>query len=101
MSEGYEVVVDALTAHARVLTALADEIQGATSPAQTRLPADALGVVGQPFTALMDQLVTAGNRALESGVRAMNATSGGVRESAGMLTQREKETGTGFGGIDV
>lgn len=101
MSEGYEVVVDALTAHARVLTTLADEIQGATSPAQTRLPADALGVVGQPFTALMDQLVTAGNRALESGVTAMNATSTGVRTSAEMLAQREKETGAGFGGVDV
>ncbi|MCE7008312.1 hypothetical protein LWC34_36695 [Kibdelosporangium philippinense] len=101
MSEGYEVVVDALTAHARVLTTLADEIQAATTSAKTRLPADALGVVGQPFTALLDQLVAVGNQALSSGVRAMNATSGGVRESAGMVAQREKETGAAFGGIDV
>ncbi|CAM3998570.1 type VII secretion target [Kibdelosporangium persicum] len=101
MSEGYEVVGDALTAHARALTTLADEIQGATNPAQTRLPSDALGQVGHPLTALVDQLVTAGNRALESGVRAMIATSDGVRESAGMFTHREKETGSGFGGVGV
>lgn len=99
MSEGYEVVVDALTAHSRRLTSLADEIRDVIQPARTRLPADSLGVVGQPFTALLDQLVTAGNQALQAGARAMAATGADVAKSADMFAERESTTAGGFDGI--
>lgn len=97
----YTVVLGALTEHARQVTVLADEMSTAVDNAQTRLPGDSLGEVGQPFTAMMDQLVAAGNRALQSGVKAMNATGAGVRHSVNMLGQRESDNASSLGGIDV
>jgi hypothetical protein len=89
MSEGYAVVLAALEQHARHLTALADDMGPAADSARTTLPSDSLGAVGQPFTALMDQLVTAGNAAVQAGISAMHATGAGVRESANMLENQE------------
>jgi hypothetical protein len=97
----YEVVIEALTEHARQVTVLADDMEAAAGGTQTKLPSDSLGSVGEQFTALMDQLVTAGNRAIQSGVNAMNATGDGVRDSATMLGQQETDTKSTFGGIDV
>jgi hypothetical protein len=102
VSEGYAVVLAALEQHARQLTALADDMGPAASSARTTLPSDSLGAVGQPFTALMDQLVTAGNAAVQAGINAMQATGDTVRSSANMLeTQEGSHVSTFGGGIDV
>ncbi|MBP2327585.1 hypothetical protein JOF56_007970 [Kibdelosporangium banguiense] len=97
-SEGYAVVPDALTAHARQLNTLADEMQAITDAAHTKMPGDALGEVGQSFTSLMEQFVTAGARALQSGINAMQATGTGVQSNANTLEQRESTTAATFGG---
>ena len=102
MSEGYAVVLAALEQHARQLSALADDMGPAASSARTTLPRDSLGAVGQPFTALLDQVVTAGNAALQAGINAMHATGAGVRDSANMLEAQESgHVSTFNGGIDV
>ncbi|ALG06797.1 hypothetical protein [Kibdelosporangium phytohabitans] len=99
MSEGYEVVLGALAAHARQVNGVADEIRGVSGHAATKLPSDALGEIGQPFTALMDQLVAAGNRALEASANAVHATAADIVRSKDELGYRENETGQGFGGV--
>nr|WP_157528476.1 hypothetical protein [Kibdelosporangium sp. MJ126-NF4]CEL18851.1 hypothetical protein [Kibdelosporangium sp. MJ126-NF4]CTQ95345.1 hypothetical protein [Kibdelosporangium sp. MJ126-NF4] len=85
--------------HARLLAAVADALNGVTELSATKLPDDALGEIGQSFTTLVDQLVTAGNRALAAGVKAMNATTDGVVSSRESLARRESDTGQGSGGI--
>ncbi|ONI77301.1 hypothetical protein ALI144C_35180 [Actinosynnema sp. ALI-1.44] len=93
MSDGYEAVLGALAAHARQLDAVADEIRGLTDQAATKLSSDSLGEIGQPFTALVDQLVTVGNRAVDSGAKALNAIATGIAHSGEALPQ--PETGHG------
>jgi hypothetical protein len=98
VSEGYAVVLTALDEHARQLTALADDMGAAADSARTTLPSDSLGVVGQPFTALLGQLVSAANSAVQAGIGAMHATGAGVNESKTLLETRESGSVQAFGG---
>jgi hypothetical protein len=98
VSEGYAVVLAALDQHARQLAALADDMGPAADSARTTLPSDSLGAVGQPFTALMGQLVSVANGAVQAGISAMHATGAGVSESKTLLETRESGNVQAFGG---
>ncbi|MBB5801023.1 hypothetical protein F4560_000791 [Saccharothrix ecbatanensis] len=67
MDDGYSVVTEALTSHARGLDELGDELRAAADTAQTMLTGDALGQAGTEFTTSVALLVRAAQQAMASG----------------------------------
>ncbi|CAM3987605.1 type VII secretion target [Kibdelosporangium persicum] len=101
MTSGFTAVTDELTGHARVLRQVADDLHDGADAVRTSLTADALGQVGQPFTAELDKVVHAAQRALAAGVVALNATATGVATSAAAIDTTEHGNAARLGGGDV
>lgn len=92
MTQSYEVVTAALTAHARILRELSGELtQAADTASGVNLTADAYGQIGQPFVTTMAALAKAGQDALRTGLAALDAADTAMSDT--VTTYEQQETG--------
>ena len=83
MAGGYEVITDALVAHATSLGRVHDQLATALDAAQqVSMPRDAYGVICQFFPPMIDPIEQSGVDALSASVESVNDTIGAVNATA-------------------
>ena len=83
MAGGYEVITDALVAHATSLGRVHDQLATALDAAQqVSMPRDAYGVICQFFPPMIDPIEQSGVDALSSSVESVNDTITAVTDTA-------------------
>lgn len=83
MADGYEVIVDALVAHATALGRVQDGLSTALDAAQqVSLPRDAYGLICQFFPPMVDPVEQSGVTAISAGVRSVGDTITAVADTA-------------------
>ena len=102
MNDFYEVVPPELTAHARKLSGLADELQQAQdSTGNVSVTHDAFGQTCEQLATVLQNLGGAGRVALQNAVDALTLAQTNLRKTAETFEQRETETASGFHAIDA
>jgi uncharacterized protein YukE len=83
MSDQYEVLTEALAAHAKNVDGFADRLaQAADAAREVSLPSDAYGVCCQALPAMLNPLQHIGTAAVDSSVQRLRTTSTDTREAA-------------------
>ena len=101
MSDGYDVIVDALVGHAVQLGKLHDQLALAVQAAQTvSMPRDAYGVICQFFPPMIDPLEQRGVDALDAAAESMTNTSVAIGNTARVYDAAEASNARSFGGAD-
>lgn len=99
MAGGYEVVTEALVAHATSLGRIADQLSTALDAANTvSMPRDAYGVICQFFPPMIDPIEQAGVTAIQQSVSSMNDTVTAVQNTARDYDAVETANSQSFGG---
>jgi len=97
MPDQYEVLAEALRAHASTLHGLADRLDQAVAAArQVSMPADAYGVICQFLPPVLNPLEENGVAALQSGTEGMDTTGTNIRDTAEDYTAADDHHAAGF-----
>lgn len=97
MSEQYEVVTDALRAHARTLHGFADRLDQAVDAArQVSMPTDAYGVLCQFLPSMLNPLEEHGVAALRGSAESMDTTAANVQDTAEDYAATDDQHAEGF-----
>jgi LPS O-antigen subunit length determinant protein (WzzB/FepE family) len=100
MTDSYEVVTAALSAHAGKLSGLAGELRAAADIARGQnITTDAYGQTCQQFATMIDALANAGQETLQAGVESLEAEMSNLRTAAAAYEQRETSQVDTFGKI--
>jgi hypothetical protein len=82
MPEGFQVVVEALQAHARSLGEVSDVLKEANQPAGQTMPSDAYGALGEAIPAMLAQLASKGRDALLASVQSADEMTSKISTTA-------------------
>jgi hypothetical protein len=99
VSDGYDVVIDALVGHSIQLGKLHDQLALAVQAAQTvSMPRDAYGVICQFFPPMIDPLEQRGVDALSAAAESMTNTSVAIGNTARVYDAVETSNARSFRG---
>lgn len=97
MSDQYEVLTEALRAHATTLHGLSDRLGQAVDAAQqASMPTDAYGVLCQFLPTVLNLLEERGATALQSGTEGMDTTAASVKDTAEDYAAADDGSAMGF-----
>ena len=82
MPEGFQVVVEALRAHARSLGEGGDVLKEANQAAGQNMPSDAYGTLGEAIPAMLGQLASKGHDALLASVTSADEMTSSISTTA-------------------
>lgn len=97
MADSYQVLVPALTNHARTLSGLAAELRGASDAARgVTVTGDAYGQTCQRVAAMLNAVAQVGQETLLTGVEALEAEVEHLRDTARDYDKQDTAGATGI-----
>jgi hypothetical protein len=82
MPEGFQVVVEALQAHARSLGEVSDLLKEANQSAGQTMPSNAYGALGEALPAMLEQLASKGRDAILASVTSADQMTSSISTTA-------------------